>query len=305
LGILGPIIRGVPGDTIKVVFKNRADLPYSMHPHGLKYDKDNEGSTAAMIMGDEDEAAEMGEGSSAMDMPGHDMSAMPGMSMPMVSPSVSEAGSSDTEDIVGGVKIPPVQGAGAAIAPGKEFTYTWHVRNDAGPAPGEGGSRVWLYHSHVAARDIYDGLVGAIIITDAKHARADASPDDVDHEFISLFMVFDESQPGMDDVTTEGSMKHAINGRIFDNLPAYRMKEGEKVRWYELGLGNEVDLHTAHWHGNVVAEGKHKTDDVELLPASMKTVDMIADQPGSWAYHCHVLDHMEAGMMAMYIVDKK
>ena len=45
LGILGPIIRGVEGDTIKVVFYNKASKPYSMHPHGLHYDKDNEGAT--------------------------------------------------------------------------------------------------------------------------------------------------------------------------------------------------------------------------------------------------------------------
>ncbi|GEM_PF-3622591 len=40
LGILGPIIRGVQGDTIEVVFYNRADKPYSMHPHGVFYDKE-------------------------------------------------------------------------------------------------------------------------------------------------------------------------------------------------------------------------------------------------------------------------
>lgn len=48
LGILGPIIRGVEGDTIQVVFYNKADKPYSMHPHGLLYDKDNEGSNMPM-----------------------------------------------------------------------------------------------------------------------------------------------------------------------------------------------------------------------------------------------------------------
>ena len=33
-GILGPIIRAEVGDTIRVVFKNNASRPYSMHPHG-------------------------------------------------------------------------------------------------------------------------------------------------------------------------------------------------------------------------------------------------------------------------------
>src|SRR5262249_10811907 len=31
-------------------------------------------------------------------------------------------------------------------------------------------------------------------------------------------------------------------------------------------------------------------------------VDMLADNPGSWMLHCHVGDHMEAGMMAIYTI---
>ena len=43
-GILGPILHAEVGDTIKVVFKNNATHPYSMHPHGVLYKKDSEGS---------------------------------------------------------------------------------------------------------------------------------------------------------------------------------------------------------------------------------------------------------------------
>ena len=43
-GILGPILRAEVGDTIRVVFKNNATHPYSMHPHGVFYDKDSEGA---------------------------------------------------------------------------------------------------------------------------------------------------------------------------------------------------------------------------------------------------------------------
>ena len=47
LGILGPLLRGVVGDTIRVVFRNKADRPYSMHPHGVFYHKDSEGAPYA------------------------------------------------------------------------------------------------------------------------------------------------------------------------------------------------------------------------------------------------------------------
>ena len=44
LGILGPVLRGVIGDYIEITFLNRTALPLSLHPHGVKYDKDSEGS---------------------------------------------------------------------------------------------------------------------------------------------------------------------------------------------------------------------------------------------------------------------
>ncbi|MGZ5055799.1 MAG: multicopper oxidase domain-containing protein [Methylobacter sp.] len=44
MGILGPQLQAVVGDTIKVNFLNKTDRPLSMHPHGVLYDKDNEGA---------------------------------------------------------------------------------------------------------------------------------------------------------------------------------------------------------------------------------------------------------------------
>lgn len=44
LGIMGPVLRGVVGDFLVVTFFNRTSRPLSMHPHGVKYDKDSEGA---------------------------------------------------------------------------------------------------------------------------------------------------------------------------------------------------------------------------------------------------------------------
>src|SRR5262249_3121561 len=44
LGILGPLLRAVVGDTIKVVFRNHTAYPTSMHPHGVFYAKNSEGA---------------------------------------------------------------------------------------------------------------------------------------------------------------------------------------------------------------------------------------------------------------------
>jgi FtsP/CotA-like multicopper oxidase with cupredoxin domain len=237
LGILGPTIRAEVGDEVDVTFMNRTRLPHDMHPHGLRYDKNSEGSFYIPF------------------------------------------------------------GKGDRVAPGRRFTYRWFANAGSGPGPGQPSSIVWWYHSHVdPGIEINAGLLGPIIVTAKGKANADGSPKDVDREFVASFMIFDE----MGGKPT--GLFYAINGLIFGNLPGLAMKQGEKVRWYLLGMGNEIDLHTPHWHGETVTDGQRNTDVIELLPGSMQTVDMLADNPGTWMFHCHVEDHMEAGMMAVYTI---
>jgi len=237
LGILGPEIRAEVGDEIVVEFLNRARAAHDMHPHGLRYDKNNEGS----------------------------------------------------------VYLP--FGKGDRVAPGRRFIYHWFANAGSGPGPGQPSSIVWWYHSHVdAGIEINAGLLGPIIVTAKGKAKPDGSPKDVDREFVASFMIFDEMG------AKPAGLFYSINGYIFGNLPGLYMQQGDKVRWYLLGMGNEIDLHTPHWHGEIVTdEGRH-TDVIELLPGSMKTVDMLADNPGTWMFHCHVNDHMESGMMAVYTI---
>ncbi|KAM5180745.1 coagulation factor V [Mantella aurantiaca] len=47
LGILGPVIRAEVEDVIQVTFKNLATRPYSIHPHGVAYEKSSEGYSYA------------------------------------------------------------------------------------------------------------------------------------------------------------------------------------------------------------------------------------------------------------------
>jgi hephaestin len=180
-----------------------------------------------------------------------------------------------------------------------------------------------MYHGHVdEPGETNAGLIGPMIITKQGMARADGSPKDVDREFVTLYTVFDENSslylqdniqafagdPGSvnpdDDEFIESNLMHSINGYVFGNLPldTMTMKKGEHVRWYVMAQGTEVDLHTPHWHGNTVVINGMRTDVAELLPMSMKIADMVVDAPGIWLYHCHVNDHISAGMMARYQV---
>jgi hypothetical protein len=188
-------------------------------------------------------------------------------------------------------------GAGGRVRPGKHFIYHWFADAGSGPGPGQLSSVVWWYHAHVdEPRETNAGLIGPIVITAKGKARPDGSPKDVDREFVTSFMIFNELGG-----RNEG-LFYAINGYVFGNLPGLVMKKGEKVRWYVMGMGNETDVHTPHWHGKTVSDGSHHLDVVQLLPAGTEAVDMIADNPGVWLFHCHVADHMEAGMMAAFTI---
>ena len=144
----------------------------------------------------------------------------------------------------------------------------------------------------------------------------------MDREFVTLFTVFDENmswflgenintfagEPETVDPEDEGfiesNLMHSINGYVYGNLPlaTMTMRKGERVRWYLMAMGTEVDLHTPHWHGQTVVSNGMRTDVIELLPMSMKIADMVPDSPGIWLYHCHVNDHIIAGMLARFQV---
>jgi FtsP/CotA-like multicopper oxidase with cupredoxin domain len=266
LGTLGPVIRAEVGDTIVVHFKNNARFPFSVHPHGVFYEKSSEG-------------APYDDGTSGADK------------------------------------------ADDAVPPGGTHTYTWEVPERAGPGPMDPSSILWMYHSHVdEPGDTNAGLIGPIIVGAEGSLNPDGTPTDVDREFVTMFTVFDEnaslyldaniqayagvpqSVKPDDDGFVESNLMHSINGYVYGNLPGLETGVDERVRWYTLGMGTEVDLHTPHWHGNTGMWAGMRTDVIELLPASMKVFDMTPDADGTWLFHCHVNDHISAGMLATYTV---
>jgi FtsP/CotA-like multicopper oxidase with cupredoxin domain len=98
------------------------------------------------------------------------------------------------------------------------------------------------------------------------------------------------------------NIKWSINGYIYGNMPMMVMNKGDHVRWYVATLGDFNNAHTPHWHGNTVTVAGQRTDVLNILSAQMVTADMVPDAPGIWLFHCHISDHMLAGMMARYQV---
>ncbi|XP_072266229.1 ceruloplasmin-like [Pyxicephalus adspersus] len=253
LGILGPFIYGNIGDTIKVVFRNKASRMYSIYAHGLK-PRSNEKNPAQ---------------------------------------------------------------------PGETKTYVWDVPERSGPNRNETDCLTWAYYSDVdQVKDTYSGLIGPIVICKRSYNPINAyrSPP---VRFAVLFMVLDENMSWYldENIQTyalypnevdkensefiESNKMHSINGKMYANAIGLTMTVGDYVVWHIMGMGNEVDIHTAHWHGHSLkyTRGRElQTDVFEFLPGTFQTASMTAKTPGTWLMHCHVDDHLYAGMVTVYSV---
>jgi FtsP/CotA-like multicopper oxidase with cupredoxin domain len=288
LGLLGPILRAEVGDTIKVIFKNNTSRPYTM-------------------------------------------------SMPQdVFRPRHAAGTGEVLDAEGVV----TEGAPEdMVLPGATSTYEWDVPELAGPQPGDPSSIVWVYYSRVSeTKDVASGLVGPVIVTRRGQANSDGTPKDVDREIVALFTAFNENeswylQENIDahisaaDRKTldtseanfsdskgyftfagtgfaETNFKFSVNGYLYGDGPVMTVTQGQRVRWYLLDMGDvgALNFHTPHWHGNTVLSHGTRRDTLFLLPLGTETADMVPDAPGLWLFHCHIDDHMDAGMMARYEV---
>jgi len=98
-----------------------------------------------------------------------------------------------------------------------------------------------------------------------------------------------------------------FDGRKFSEIvEPIRFARNERVR---VTLVNDTMMqHPIHLHGHFfeVVNGhpgrqplKHT---VNVLPGSKVSFDLTADNPGDWAFHCHLLFHMEAGMFNVVTV---
>jgi FtsP/CotA-like multicopper oxidase with cupredoxin domain len=270
LGILGPVLRGTTGDYLAVTFLNRSWRPLSMHPHGVKYDKDSEGAFY-----------EPGAGLGSAVAPGAkftyvwylDAASAPLSTEPSSRAWLYHSHVSGDEEINLGL-------IGSIIV-----TDPARARPDGTPrdVDREEEALFLIFNEGDGAGNAAD--------PDAPPAAPQAPAAPAGQAWAQAAQAAEENQ------------RFTINGRIFGNLSGLEMNQGERVRWYLFGLGSENDMHTAHWHGGRVIEGGRRTDVVSLQPAEMKVADMVADNPGQWLFHCHVAEHMMGGMFTNFIVD--
>jgi FtsP/CotA-like multicopper oxidase with cupredoxin domain len=281
LGILGPVLRAEVGDTIQVVFQNNGTHPFSMHPHGVLYQKDSEG-------------ADYNDGTSGTDR--GDGGVPPGGKHTYVWQASERAGpgpndpssvfwlyhshADELQDIASGLfGMIIVTRRGMARADGRpkdvdrEFLNMYIALNE---------NESWYLEDNIREHTTDPGGVN----------RKET------HLFTPQGMAGTIAGTGFVDT----NIKWSINGYIFGNLPMMTMKVGDRVRWYVATLGDFNNAHTPHWHGNTVLTAGQRTDVIVVTSAQMVTADMVPDTPGIWLYHCHISDHMLVGMVGRYEV---
>jgi FtsP/CotA-like multicopper oxidase with cupredoxin domain len=268
LGFLGPVIHAEVGDTIKVVFRNNGDHPYSIHPHGVFYNKDSEGSPYQDGTSGKDKAddgvAPGGTHTYTWEVPER---SGPG---PMDSSSVMWMYHSHVNE----VKDPNTGLMGAMIVTG---------RGKAKPdgSPKDVDRELVLMFSQVHEEDSWYFLKNVNVAD-----KPAAPPPGLSQNFYPYFVTF------------------SLNGFAHGTMPldALTVRKGERVRWYVMSSTNDFDFHTPHWHGNVVTVNGMRTDVAFMGPMQMITADMVPDNEGTWLLHCHVSFHNTAGMNGRYAV---
>jgi manganese oxidase len=174
-----------------------------------------------------------------------------------------------------GAYVPGFSGRDADVKLGKTWTY----RLDAI----DGSAGVWPYHDHSPSMDdsIAGGMYGALSILGRHQARPD-------REFVVFFQEMGQFQ--------------TIDGRAFvGNTPVFHARVGDLVQWDVLAMGSEH--HTFHVHGHRWRDQSGRDVDTQTLgPAESFEIRWREDAPGTWLYHCHVEQHMMAGMIGIYQV---
>jgi FtsP/CotA-like multicopper oxidase with cupredoxin domain len=95
------------------------------------------------------------------------------------------------------------------------------------------------------------------------------------------------------------SPEWTINGQAYPNAMPLDIHQGEAVR---IRMVNESAMpHPMHLHGHFFRVG-NVTKDTAIIWTHTGRVefDFIANNPGTWFFHCHNLYHMEAGMARLF-----
>lgn len=176
------------------------------------------------------------------------------------------------------------------VKPGETFTYEFTVKD-----PG-----TFFYHSHVQTdRQIPAGLAGPFIVDPKRPERH------LDVDYVAMLQEWrvdprtGKTWPAMPAMSEPNFF--TTNGKAFPATDTLVVKKGQRVRIRFIGANQFA--HPMHLHGfpfTIVAtdgfpvpRGARLTKDtVNVAPGERYDIEFVAEEPGTWIIHCHILHHV-------------
>ena len=186
-------------------------------------------------------------------------------------------------DGVGGLNQKPIK-------PGETFKYEYPLVQYG----------THMYHSHFdEMTQMALGVMGLFVI----HPRRPIEPKP-DRDFAFMLSEWD-IKPGAyrpDPRVFAGFNTLTLNARAFPGTEPMVVKRGQRVRIRLVNLG-AMDHHPMHVHGHsfwvvqtdggvIPPSARWPETTVLVSVGQSRTVDFIADNPGDWAFHCHITHHV-------------
>jgi FtsP/CotA-like multicopper oxidase with cupredoxin domain len=174
------------------------------------------------------------------------------------------------------------------IQPGETYAYEFTLKQH--------GTQMYHPHSDEMVQ-MAMGMMGFFII----HPRTPPSPR-VDRDFC-IFVHEWFVEPGA--MTPNPNVMNdfnlfTFNSRVFPGTAPLVVRTGQRVR---LRIANlSMDNHPIHIHGHrfvmtgtdggqVPHGAQHPQTTVDVPPGATRDVELVADNPGDWAFHCHKTHH--------------
>ncbi|GFR45215.1 hypothetical protein Agub_g6610 [Astrephomene gubernaculifera] len=282
LGLVGPIMRAAVGDNITVVLLNRASMSVSMHPHGLRYDKANEGTLY-------EDGTPDAEKQDDIVQPGQIYTyhwmvpdrAGPGPKDPSSMLWMYHSHLNETAQTYAGL-------VGGVIVTGRDYVDA----NATEPRPNDVDREVVIFFNVVnetKSSNLQYNL--ATKLGDGGRLAAQMAAN-------STFATQITTDAGFQ----EHMLKHGINGYMYCNMPRLTFLQGDKVRLHVMVVGSVEDMHTPNLGGARFDYNRQSSDAVQISPGGMISADVSMSSPGEFDLTCRVADHVASGMHAKYSV---
>ncbi|RYZ68367.1 MAG: copper oxidase [Proteobacteria bacterium] len=174
------------------------------------------------------------------------------------------------------------------IEPGETYVYEFTLKQHG----------VFMYHPHSDEMvQMALGMMGLFVV----HPRVPETPKVDRHFVVMLHEWFVEPGTSTPDPNVMLDFNlFTFNSRVFPGTDPWVVKKGERVR---ISFGNlSMDSHPIHLHGydfvEVATDGgtvprsaRRPETTVHVPTGSTRTIELVANVEGDWAFHCHKSHH--------------